>query len=132
MSSIHRHRLSGTGAVLMAVSVGMGAFGAHLLKDIIEADLLLVYKTGVMYALIHALAMVIWPTFKGSFTPKNQKVIWQLLLAGWILFSVSLWGMGIGDALDKDWKFLGAITPFGGISWIIAWLMMGIALLKRS
>jgi len=131
VSAIHKHRLSATGAVLMGISVAMGAFGAHTLKDLIEVSELQTFKTGVLYALIHGLVLWVWPIFKGSFTPRQQKNTWRLFLIGYVLFCGSLWVMTIGRALDVDWSFLGMITPLGGLSWIIAWFWTASLLIKK-
>ncbi len=132
MSAIHKYRLSGTGALLMGLSVIMGAFGAHLLGDKMTAEILQAYRTGVLYALIHSMAMLMWPLFKGSFTPKRQKLIWQMLFWGLIFFSGSLWTMGVAEAMGIDWHFLGVITPIGGVTWTIAWFLMAYSLFSNS
>jgi len=131
MSAIKKHRLSAIGSILMGVSVAMGAFGAHALKDVLTFEELQTFKTGVSYALLHSLALWIWPIFKGSFAPKQQRVVWRLILLGWVLFCGSLWVLSAGRAMDHNWDFLGMITPLGGLCWIIAWIWMGVLLLRK-
>jgi uncharacterized membrane protein YgdD (TMEM256/DUF423 family) len=108
------------GAVLAGVGVIAGAFGAHGLRGRLTPELLGVFETGVRYHLIHALgllavawAMTRWP---GAATSTAG---W-LFLAGIFLFSGSLYGLSLSGL-----RWLGAITPIGGVAWVVGWLILG-------
>lgn len=115
------------GAIALAAGVGLGAFGAHLIKGRIGAGSFSVYQTAVQYHFWHALGilsvgilMVQWP---GA-----QLLAWSawLLIAGLILFSGSLYALALTGA-----TWLGALTPIGGTAFIAAWLIVAWAALKR-
>jgi uncharacterized membrane protein YgdD (TMEM256/DUF423 family) len=108
------------GAVLAGMGVIAGAFGAHGLRGRLTPELLGVFETGVRYHLIHALgllavawAMTRWP---GAATSTAG---W-LFLAGILLFSGSLYGLSLSGL-----RWLGAITPIGGVAWVVGWLVLG-------
>ncbi|WP_232697334.1 DUF423 domain-containing protein [Brevibacillus daliensis] len=111
------------GAILAMLAVAFGAFGAHILKDILTADQLANWETAVKYQMYHALGVL----FIGLFVSRkgeSSALKWagNLLVAGTIIFSGSLYVLcltGIG--------MLGAITPIGGTFMIIGWIMVVIA-----
>lgn len=114
-----------TGAVAAALGVALGAFGAHGLRAHVSADALAIFETGVRYQLIHALALLAvgwaatrWPG------PLVAAAGW-LLLAGIVLFSGSLYLMTLSGA-----RWLGAITPLGGVAFILGWLALAAAALR--
>ena len=113
------------GAALGAAGVALGAFGAHGLKARVSPDLLAVFETGVRYHLVHALALLgvgwaaeRWP---GALT---QAAGW-LFAAGILVFSGSLYAMTLTGA-----RWLGAITPLGGLSLILGWVLLAAAALR--
>jgi uncharacterized membrane protein YgdD (TMEM256/DUF423 family) len=114
-----------TGAFLMALGVVMGAFGAHGLKSTLSPAMMEVYQTAVFYHLIHALGLfvVAWVTTLSD----SKLVTWAgfLFLAGILLFSGSLYLLAITGL-----KWLGMITPFGGVSFIAGWCLLGFSSLK--
>ncbi|CAM3371575.1 MULTISPECIES: DUF423 domain-containing protein [Paenibacillus] len=116
------------GSVLMALSVAIGAFGAHMLEGKISADELAVYETGVHYHMIHGIAVLIAGILAGALG-ESRKLYWAgtLFIAGVIIFSGSLYVLSISGA-----KWLGAITPIGGVSFIVGWIMLLSAALPRS
>lgn len=99
------------------LGVAMGAFGAHGLKTVITAELLQVYKTAVDYQMWHALALGLIAIFQLQ-SPESALLKWAgwLMLIGIILFSGSLYLLSI---LNVRW--LGIITPFGGVAFLLAW-----------
>ena len=114
------------GAVLGAIGVGLGAFGAHGLKSRVGPDMLAVWETAAKYHLIHALALLAtawacerWP---GTWTSAAG---W-LFAAGIVLFSGSLYAMVLTGV-----RALGAITPLGGLAFIAGWLALAIAALRK-
>ena len=118
---------SAIGAVLMALGVMLGAFGAHALKDRLDAYSLDVYQKAVFYHFIHALGILIVATLQraGALTQSASATVCALLLAGIILFSGSLYVLAVTGQ-----RALGAVTPFGGLAFIAAWLLLAYRLLR--
>ena len=114
------------GAVLAALGVAAGAFGAHALRGRLAPEFLEVFEIGVRYHLIHALALfaVAWATTRWP-GPATIVPGW-LFLAGTLFFSGSLYALSLSGA-----RALGAITPFGGIAFIAGWLVLGWAVWLR-
>lgn len=114
------------GAVLCAVGVAAGAFGAHGLRDSIEPRLLQAYEKGVFYHLIHALAIV---SISGiSFVAEQVKRrVLNTFFFGIVVFSGSLYLMAITGQ-----RWLGAITPIGGLAFIIAWTVLALSVHNRA
>jgi uncharacterized membrane protein YgdD (TMEM256/DUF423 family) len=110
------------GALSALTGVGMGAFGAHGLKNLISPEMLAVYQTGVSYQMWHALGLV-GIALARRHQPESRLLNWAgwLMLIGILLFSGSLYLLAIMDV-----KQLGMITPFGGVSFLIAWLLLAI------
>jgi len=104
-----------TGGIVGFVGVALGAFGAHGLKDIISQEMLEIYKTGVFYQLIHAVAILTI----GLFSKEKLLISASFFLIGIILFSCSLFAYSLTQI-----KVLTFITPLGGISFLIGWLLI--------
>lgn len=116
------------GAILTMLSVAIGAFGAHMLKDKIGASAIATYETGVQYHMIHALALLIVGLTAGQLGA-SAKLKWaaRLLFAGIIIFSGSLYVLSISGI-----KILGAITPIGGVAFIAGWLLFAMDVWQRG
>lgn len=112
---------SATGAILLALAVILGAFGAHGLRDRLDAYRMSVYEKAVFYHFIHALGILIVSILPrtGTFPENGADWVCALLLAGIVIFSGSLYLLAI-----TGHRALGAITPIGGISFIIGWLLL--------
>lgn len=113
------------GSLSAFVAVALGAFGAHALKARLDADLLAVFEVGVRYQMAHALALLAvgwactrWPG--GAVTTSG----W-LFVAGTVIFSGSLYALALTGA-----RWLGALTPIGGVAWLAAWLCLAWAAWK--
>jgi uncharacterized membrane protein YgdD (TMEM256/DUF423 family) len=113
----------------MALAVMLGAFGAHALKARLDGYSLGVYEKAVFYHFVHALGMLIVSTLTraGALTESACTTVCALLLAGIVLFSGSLYLLAITGA-----KGLGAVTPFGGLAFIAAWLLLAYRLLRAA
>lgn len=113
------------GSILMALAVAIGAFGAHALKSKITPDKLKVYETGVQYHIAHALGLILVGMIVNHYPDAKMIVTggW-FLAAGIILFSGSLYGLSVTKA-----RFLGPITPLGGLSFIIGWILVAVGIL---
>ena len=111
------------GTLFGALGVGLGAFGAHALKERLSADRLSTFETGVHYQIYHALALVAVVVALGRWPDSSLSVTagW-LFVAGIILFSGSLYGLALLDV-----RILGAITPLGGVAFIAGWLCLLLA-----
>lgn len=100
------------GAIFAAVGIALGAFGAHGLKGAIEQQLLDNYNTGVRYWMYGAFGLLILGT------QPNQRRAPIALIIGAVLFGGSLWLMAF-----TGWRWLGAITPFGGVGLIVGFCL---------
>ena len=107
------------GALLGAVSVIAGAFGAHLLKQRLSSDLLGAFETGARYQMYHALALltVAWACNRWP-GPQIQVAGW-LFLGGTMVFAGSLYALSLTGG--RPW---GAVTPIGGAALIAGWLLL--------
>ncbi|MGH8504030.1 MAG: DUF423 domain-containing protein [Gammaproteobacteria bacterium] len=112
------------GGVNALLAVVLGAFGAHGLKPQLSSEMLTVYHTGVDYHMWHALGLVLVGLLGAHYTG-SALLAWAgwLMLTGIVLFSGSLYLLGVTGI-----RWLGAITPFGGLAFIIAWALLVIAL----
>jgi uncharacterized membrane protein YgdD (TMEM256/DUF423 family) len=115
-----------TASILLALAVALGAFGAHGLKSQLSTEMMQTYKTGVEYHFYHALGLL----FIGilSVSMPSGLLNWSaiLLFAGIFLFSGSLYVLTITGI-----KWLGAITPIGGLSFIAGWILLFLAVWKK-
>lgn len=102
------------GALSCALAVITGAFGAHGLERVVDAQGLAWWKTAVEYHFIHALGLLACGLWSGRHA--LPRWIPLLMLAGLVIFSGSLYAMALGAP-----RWLGAITPIGGTAWIAAW-----------
>jgi uncharacterized membrane protein YgdD (TMEM256/DUF423 family) len=113
-----------------ALGVIFGAFGAHALKDRLGPQMIAVFETGVRYQMIHALALLIAGLAVARAGPRGAGRIatagW-LFLAGTIIFSGSLYVLTLTGE-----RWIGAITPLGGLSFIAGWLFLLIGYLRRD
>ncbi|MBL87436.1 MAG: hypothetical protein CMO82_12335 [Winogradskyella sp.] len=109
-----------TGALFGMLAIIFGAFGAHALKKILSEDQLKSFETGVKYQMYHAIVMLILG-FNQEF---STSVMYWCFTIGIVLFSFSIYGLILSDAKGKKLKFLGPITPIGGLLFVIGWLLI--------
>ena len=116
------------GALSALIGVGMGAFGAHGLKAILSPEMLTVYQTGVTYQMWHALGLIGIALIRQQ-VPESKLLIWAgwLMFFGILIFSGSLYLLAI-----LDLKWLGMLTPIGGVSFIMAWVLIAIFASKKQ
>ena len=120
-----------TGAVLGAIAVALGAFGAHGLKKIVPSETVQTFQTGVQYQMYHALALLLTGLLYEKCSEKFAKAAGILFIIGVILFSGSLYILTAGkvaeiSAMDKA----GMITPLGGLAFIGGWLFLFLAAIR--
>lgn len=106
-------------AFLMAIAIALGAFGAHALKDILSAERLQTWETAVHYQVWNSLGMI-GMVLVGKEFSVDVKASTILVLAGIFIFSGSLYLLCL---IDISW--LGAVTPIGGILFILGWSLFG-------
>jgi uncharacterized membrane protein YgdD (TMEM256/DUF423 family) len=104
------------GAANGALAVLAGAFGAHGLKARLTPELLATWNTGADYHMYHALALVLAGVLAGAQPSATLQVSGAALLAGILLFSGSLYLLALTGV-----KMLGAVTPFGGLAFVVGW-----------
>ncbi|RRJ90108.1 DUF423 domain-containing protein [Paenimyroides tangerinum] len=108
------------GAIFGALSVILGAFGAHAFKKFMNEEQLKNYETGIKYQMYHAILLIVIGFNADLF--QNAQIILILLSLGILLFSFSIYGLTITSALNKKWRILGPITPIGGLLLVSGWL----------
>lgn len=114
------------GSILMALGVMLGAFGAHSLEETLIANGRVdTFDTAVQYHFIHALALLIIGTIS-KFLEKDLNAVFYLMISGVTIFSGSLYILSITNI-----TWLGAITPIGGVLFIISWIMLAISISKK-
>lgn len=114
-----------TAAILGALSVAFGAFAAHTLKQSISAYALEIFETAVKYQFYHVFALLAVAILYKQFP--NKFLIWsgRLFIAGIILFSGSLYILtAIKAAEQPGYNWVGAITPVGGLCFILGWILL--------
>lgn len=113
------------GAINAFLAVAAGAFGAHGLKARLSADLLAIFETGARYHMYHALGLI------GVGLIAHLKPSGAVNAAGWamlvgiVLFSGSLYALALSGV-----RILGAVTPFGGVAFLVAWVLVAVAALR--
>ncbi len=121
-----------TAALLGALSVLLGAFAAHSLKQILSTDELQIFETAVKYQFYHVFALLVVGILYKDFPGKSTAWAGKLFIAGIILFSGSLYLLCFVKHHAMPLNWLGAITPFGGAAFIAGWVMLFYAVLKRN
>jgi len=106
-------------SALMFLGVALGAFGAHALRGKVDPYFLDVFKTGVLYHMIHALGLFVVAWL--STVTQDPKIVWAgiLMITGILLFSGSLYIIVLSGI-----RAFGAITPLGGVCFLAAWVLL--------
>ncbi|MUU78598.1 DUF423 domain-containing protein [Winogradskyella endarachnes] len=124
-------RLLITGSILGILSIILGAFAAHGLAKLIDADAIKTFETGVRYQIYHAFFLLILGGT--SFVNlKFKKTIFYLVVFGVLFFSGSIYGLATNALSGFDFKTIGFITPVGGLLLIVAWTVMIIGIVKNK
>ena len=116
------------GSISGGLAVALGAFGAHILEDRLAASMLANFETGVRYQMYHALALlaVAWAVSRWPTSPWPVAA-GSLFVAGTLLFSASLYALALSGV-----RWLGAITPLGGVVFVAGWLCLLLAAWRGS
>ena len=115
--------------IVGALAVVLGAFGAHGLKEVLPEELLASYNTGIRYHFYHVITCLIAYLGMG----KSKYRLWSIycFLGGIVLFSGSIYLLSCRSILGiENYKWLGPITPIGGLFFIIGWILLGVSLHK--
>ena len=116
-----------TGSVLCGLGVILGAFGAHGLRARLSPEMLVVFETGVRYHLIHALGLLAVAWAASRWPGSYASIAGYLFVAGIFIFSGSLYVLAITGI-----RWLGAITPIGGVCLIVGWGLLAVGVLRAS
>jgi uncharacterized membrane protein YgdD (TMEM256/DUF423 family) len=119
-------------AFLCALTVALGAFGAHALKAVLSPAALITYETAVRYQMYHVVALLITGILiNKAVSPKQQKLLRRaglFFIDGIVLFSGSLYFIVAKPFLGiEGLPWVGVITPMGGLLWMVAWVLLGLS-----
>jgi len=122
------------GAALAFIAVACGAFGTHALSERLAPRYLDVWKTGVQYHLIHSVALVALSGFADKLRARGlARTAGKLLAVGCVIFGGSLYGLALASPGPGDpLRFLGAVTPLGGVCFLSAWACLALAALREK
>ena len=111
------------GSLYGFLAVIFGAFGAHALKKILTEDQLKSFETGVKYQMYHAILLLVLGFNFNLETPLQRYMVYCFIL-GVFLFSFSIYGLCLSAAKGRKMKFLGPVTPLGGLLLVCGWGML--------
>jgi len=114
------------GSLMGFLAVTLGAFAAHGLRTHLDADLITVFETGVRYQMYHAFALLAVAMAYNKWPGKGLILSGWMFIAGIILFSGSLYALSLSGV-----RWLGMITPIGGLAFLTGWLCMAWAVWKK-
>lgn len=118
-------------SILGCLAVIFGAFGAHALKKILSEEQLKSFETGVKYQMYHALVLLLIG-FNFKLETTSEKYMVYSFILGVLLFSFSIYGLVISSAKNKKLRFLGPVTPLGGLFLIIGWVLLAYNVLNMD
>lgn len=108
------------GALYGMLAVIFGAFGAHALKKTFTEDQLKSFETGVKYQMYHAILLIVIG-YNFNFSTNLETYIAYCFIIGTLLFSFSIYGLCLSASKNQKRKFLGPITPIGGLFLVVGW-----------
>jgi uncharacterized membrane protein YgdD (TMEM256/DUF423 family) len=124
-------KIIATGAFLGMLAIILGAFGAHALKKVLTIEELVTFETGVRYQMYHAFFLFFVATRK-ELTQNTLRVIYNLAVAGVILFSGSIYLLATNNLTTFDFRIIGFVTPIGGLLLILAWTVLFVKIIKQK
>jgi len=122
-----------TGAIMMAMAIGLGALGAHAFENVLSDKQMDAYDTASLYLLIQSLGVLIISVL--PIEEKGKKRICWLLITGILLFSGSIYLLSMREVLGISRgfkKILGPITPIGGMLLIISWILLALKIVRNG
>lgn len=114
-------------ACLGALTIILGAFGAHALQEKLSTEGLKSFETAVRYQMYHVIVLLFVNTY-ANFIPKTKKILSALFLLGILFFSGSIYGITLGVSAKSIWF----ITPLGGLFFILGWVYMAFDFIKKN
>lgn len=124
-------KIAVTASILAALTIAIGAFGAHGLKKIVDAESLISFETGVRYQMYHTITLFVL-AFAQAVPFKVKKQVSLLFLLGILLFSGSIYLLSIDDAFSFSASSIAFATPLGGMFFIAGWLRLAIGLFRSK
>jgi len=127
------NRIIASGAALMAIAIMLGAFGAHALRERLAPEQLDTWRTAVEYHVYHSLGLILVGLLGSRFDQRVERWATGLLMAGILLFCGSLYLLSAKDLLGITGaaRWLGPITPLGGICFIAGWVVLFVSALRK-
>ena len=116
-------------SILGGTAVVLGAFGAHMLKELISIEAQKSFETGVRYQMYHAL-FLLFVGIVPNIQAKQKKILFYLVVLGVTLFSGSIYFLATNSLTNFDFKTIGFITPIGGMLLIVAWVVLLFCFIK--
>ena len=117
--------------IFCLTAIILGAFGAHLLKEVLSENNLSSFETGIRYQMYHGITILILSLNKDNFTNKLNVVL-KIMSFGTVLFSLSIYLLCLQELLAIKLSFLGPITPIGGLFLITSWILLFSIVKKNS
>ena len=108
------------GSILAGLGVAAGAFGAHALKEILDVPMLQAFETATRYVMYHAFGLCIVSWAIDRYPEQGLEKSGWFFIAGILLFSGSLYVVSLAGI-----RWMGAVTPIGGLAFMIGWLFLG-------
>ncbi|WP_430907205.1 DUF423 domain-containing protein [Maribacter sp. 2-571] len=111
------------GSLFGMLAIAFGAFGAHALKKTCTAEQLKSFETGVKYQMYHAIILTVLGVNLTLETALERTMVWSFII-GTFLFSFSIYGLVLSASKGKKIRFLGPITPLGGLFLLLGWALL--------
>ncbi|NND63874.1 MAG: DUF423 domain-containing protein [Flavobacteriaceae bacterium] len=124
-------KILATASFLGALTIGIGAFGAHGLERLVDAEAVSSFETGVRYQMFHVLALLVLG-FASWINHGTKKWTFWFFVLGMLLFSGSIYLLSLDSILSMNTKVLGPVTPVGGLLFIAGWLRLGLGIIKLN
>jgi len=118
-----------TASILGMLAIVLGAFAAHGLKELISAESLKTFETGVRYQMYHAIVLL-FIGITSLFSTKTKRLLYYTILIGVIFFSGSIYGLATNELSGFDFKSIAFVTPIGGLLLIASWAIMLLKFLR--
>ncbi len=118
-----------TASFLSALTIGMGAFGAHGLKNLVAVAALTTFETGIRYQMYHCLALLVLG-LAPSIPVRLKKTVFWLFIFGILFFSGSIYLLSLNEILPFDSTKIGFVTPIGGLLFILGWIWFALKMLS--
>ncbi|WP_299102291.1 DUF423 domain-containing protein [uncultured Winogradskyella sp.] len=120
-----------TGSFLGILGIILGAWAAHGLEKLVDENAVKSFETGVRYQMYHSFLFLILGS-TNFINLRAKKAVFFLVILGVFLFSGSIYGLSTNTIYSFNFKIFAILTPFGGLSLIIGWIVMLIGILKTK